>query len=55
MNIIGIKNRTPVPLRSLRIVVVRPTNIKKKTQEMLGLVNYMFDVIKVESWELIRK
>jgi len=55
MNIIGIKNREPVPLRSLRIVLVRPTNIKKKGQEMLGLVNYMFDLMKVESWELIRK
>ena len=55
MNIIGIKNKEPVPLRSLRILLVRPTNIKKKGQEMLGLVNYMFDVMKVESWELIKK
>lgn len=30
MNIISIKNREPVPLRSLRIVLVRPNNIKGK-------------------------
>lgn len=55
MNIIGIKNREPVPLRSLRIVLVRPNNIKGKAQEILQLVNYMFDVVRIESWELIKK
>ena len=47
---ISLRNRPEVPLRSLRVLVIRPSNLKTKTHGIVDTLNTTLDLCKVQAW-----
>lgn len=51
--IIQLRNKATVPLRGLRLVLVRPSHLKAKAEHMLQGMNGQLDLATINAWALI--